>query len=214
MKAELHIHTNASACSSLSLADILEWGQKSNLDVVAICDHNTIKSAIKLRNMAPFQVIVGEEISTKSGDIVGLFLDKEIKPGLSVADTIRQIKKQGGLVLLPHPFDRLRRETLSRKETLSHVHDADIIETFNSRVILNRHNKEAEIFAKTHSKTVIVGTDAHSQSELGNTTVLMKPFRTPQEFLHNLAEARVSGRRSSPLVHLATVIHKIINRKN
>ena len=106
LKADLHVHSEYSPDSESSLVDIIEHCTAKGINCIAITDHNEIAGAIELKNIAPFTVIVGEEILSSSGEIIGLFLTEHIPAQLSAEETIRRIKDQGGLVLIPHPFDR------------------------------------------------------------------------------------------------------------
>ena len=202
LKADLHIHTAYSADAVTSLQDIVARCLKVGINCIAVTDHNTILGALKMRELAPFPVIVGEEIATRSGEIIGYFLNEEIPARLPAAETIRRIKGQGGLVCIPHPFDRLRRATIRRQELMALLPHIDIIEVFNSRVMLTNDNLRARFFALTYTLPGSAGSDAHTAAEIGNAFVQMPEFNDKEGFLHSLSQGVIMGEKASPLVHL------------
>ncbi|MCL4459724.1 MAG: PHP domain-containing protein [Chloroflexi bacterium] len=204
LRADLHVHSQFSGDGQMSLATIVAVVRKRELDCIALVDHNTIAGALHLQEIAPFKVIVGEEIDTSAGEITGLFLKEGIPPRLSPEETIARIREQDGLICIPHPFDRLRRSRLKETILLKMVPLIDIIEVFNSRVTLPEDNRRALSFAQRHNLLSGGGSDAHMACEIGRTYVDLPSFDTAQEFLVALSEGKVSGRTSTPLVHLAT----------
>lgn len=112
-RVDLHVHTNYSFDSTTSLSNIVKRAVDKNLDCIAITDHGTIEGALSLREMAPFQVIVGQEIKTTQGDLVGLFLSKQVPSGLQPIEAVECVRRQNGIVMLPHPFDRIRGSALT-----------------------------------------------------------------------------------------------------
>jgi predicted metal-dependent phosphoesterase TrpH len=165
---------------------------------VCITDHNTIAGALQLAAQASFPVIVGEEISSTAGEIIGYFLKQEIPAGLSPQATVVAIRDQGGLVAIPHPFDRLRWSSLKKQALLDIIDLVDIIEAFNSRTILPIHNRQALAFAKQHHKMVSAGSDCHAFGEAGNGFVVMDSLPRRENFLAQLATATLRG-NSIPL---------------
>ncbi len=154
--------------------------------------------------MLPFPVIVGEEVSTQSGHVIGLFLRDTVPPGLSVAETIGRIRDQGGLVCLPHPFDRVRSSHLTEAELAAVAGQVDMVEVFNSRNLFDGANRAALAYARASHRVHAVGSDAHSAAEVGKSYVEMAPFATPEQFLANLRGASVRTRRT-PLALRALV---------
>ncbi|MBA7618195.1 hypothetical protein ES703_25516 [subsurface metagenome] len=201
LKADLHIHTSYSPDSNTSLQQVIARCKQAEIDCVAVTDHNTILGALKLRELAPFTVIVGEEINTRSGEIIGYFLTAEIPAKLPAEETVRRIKAQGGLVCIPHPFVRLRTSVLHRKTLEALVPEIDIIEVFNSRVLLSRHNLSARLFAQEHGLLASAGSDAHIPSEIGGAYVVMPEFNDPEEFRLALAKGVLCCRKASLWVH-------------
>lgn len=202
IRADLHIHTCYSIDCFTSLDAIVERCLQVGIGCVAVADHNTIAGAQKLREIAPFKVIVAEEIQTPAGEIMGLFLEERVPPGLSPNETISRIRSQGGLVGIPHPFGRTlfgNTNKLTSPEVLSQV---DIIEVYNSRTPLARSNDAALSLAVKHGKAASAGSDAHTPGEIGRTYVEMPEFEGAGDFLHALSLGGIHGRKSSCSVHL------------
>jgi len=201
LKADLHIHTAYSFDCNMSLESITNRCIKVGINCIAVADHGAITGALKLNEIAPFTVIVAEEILTPLGEIMGLFLSHEIPSGISAEEAIARIKAQGGLVCLPHPFDRLRGVKLREAERL--LPDIDIIEVFNSRALaLGNSDKEAKLLAQKYGLLCSAGSDAHIPWEIGHAYVEMPEFNGTGEFRVALSEGKIFGRRSCPLVHI------------
>lgn len=208
LRADLHIHTYASPDCRMTAKEIVAACQKAGVNCLAVTDHNTIRGALDVHRMASFPVIVGEEIRSTEGEIIGLFLDTPIPRGLSPEETISRIREQGGLVLVPHPFDRLRRSTI-REHTLHRILPAvDIIEVFNARIMLPAYFARARSLAARHGKFSSAGSDAHTAGEIGHGCVEMPEFTGRDDFLAGLARGKVIGRPTSPLVHFLTTWNK------
>jgi predicted metal-dependent phosphoesterase TrpH len=208
-KIDLHVHTSYSPCSNLSLRSIENVARKRGLDGIAITDHNTIEGALELKSRASqLLVIVAEEIKTREGEILGYFLTDRIPPALSVRETIQEIRRQGGLVSIPHPFDTLRTARLGRAALEEIISEVDMIEIFNSRDLLQ--NTDAEFIEAWKNKGVVpvVGSDAHQRWEIGKSYMIMEEFNSPQEFLANLRTAQSVYKKSSFWAHLVTKIVK------
>ena len=206
MNIDFHIHTKYSRDCGLSLNLLRKICLKNNIFPI-ITDHDTIRGALKYSKMFN-DCIVGEEINTKQGEITGLFLNEEIKPHCDVLETISRIKRQGGLVLIPHVFDRLRKSRLS-SYTLKYI-KPDIIEIFNSRTLFIKDNILAYNYAKKHNYLMAVGSDAHSRFEVGKSFVIMDDFNSKTDFLKNLRKAKFVCKKSSIFVHLITKFKKLV----
>ena len=204
LKADLHTHTCFSPDSLTSPEKYVPACVNRRINCVAVTDHNAIGGALAVEKLASFKVIIGEEVESSEGEIIGLFLQEEVPAGLSPEETVRRIKEQGGLVCIPHPFDRFRAERLAEAALMRILPQVDIIEALNARTTLRRDNEQAVRFAQEHDLPVSAGSDAHSARELGRACVEMPDFEGPGDFLHALAEARIVGRLSSPLVHLSS----------
>ena len=209
IKADLHIHTCYSMDCLSPLEQIVERCLELGINCIAVADHNTIAGALKLRDIAPFKVIIAEEVLTPAGEIMGLFLNEEVSQGLSPQETISRIRSQGGLVAIPHPFGRSlswKSNPLTSAEILSRV---DIIETFNSRTPFSSDITRAQKLAKEQRKAASAGSDAHTLGEIGRAYVEMPEFDGHDEFLNSLAQGKIFGRKSSYLAHFASTWARI-----
>jgi len=186
--------------------------RKRGLDKVAITDHNTIAGALALREMAPDLVIVGEEIKTKVGEIIAYFLEEEVPKGLPLQEAIARVRQQGGVVGVPHPLDRLRREALGRTHLLSIIEQVDLLEVFNARTIFPADNRRALELARRHGLLATAGSDAHISWEIGHAYVEMPAFNDKDEFLGSLAQGQIVGHLANPFIHLVSTWAKLIER--
>lgn len=218
MNVDLHLHTFRSPDSLTTYEQVIRAVQERGLDAVAVTDHNTIRGALELREMAPFPVIVGEEIRTQVGEVIGYFLEEEIPPGLSLDETIARIRDQGGLVAVPHPVDRVRRSSaLGEAETLRVLDQVDFVEGWNARCLFVEDNVRAQALARQHGKPMTAGSDAHSWREIGLAYVQVAPFEGPETFLANMAKATIRGRRTPFPLRLASpwarVVRAVLRRR-
>ncbi len=198
-RVELHIHTKYSYDCTTSLEDIVKTCVKNKTEIIAITDHNEIQGALDLQQKANLKVIIGEEIMTQQGEIIGLFIKKYIPPGLTLKQTIRRIKEQEGIVYLPHPFDNTtRKAAILKEEILKNIKNIDIVEIFNGRTVFPGDNVKAEKLAFKYHKNRAVGEDAHTCYELGRTYLEMPDFNTPKQFLLSLEKAKI--KKASPLL--------------
>lgn len=189
IKFAFHIHSTYSKDSLSSPRQIIDYCRKNEIKAIAVTDHNEIAGAFlaeKLAQGCPF-VIIGEEIRSSDGDIIGLFIKNKINPGMSAGETIKAIKDQKGLVCLPHPGESLRREAITKAKSDEIISEADIIEIFNSRTLLDKDNKWAETRAKKYNKSVVMGSDAHFVFEIGRAINFVHPFSDRESFLKSIA---------------------------
>ena len=213
LRVDLHMHTHFSPDSLVSPERLVARCQKVGLSCIAVTDHNTTEGARVVKEIAPFLVIVGEEVRTSEGEVTGLFLTETIPEGLSIGETARRIKDQDGLVSIPHPFDRFRGEVISRRGLDEVVQYADIVEVFNARNNLSADDRKALDFAREHGLLTSGVSDAHTTMELGRTYVEMPAFDgTPEGFKLALSKGKIVGRRTSPLIHVVTSLTKIRTR--
>jgi predicted metal-dependent phosphoesterase TrpH len=189
--------------------DYVRRCREMGITCAAVSDHNNVDGAYAVQKIAPFKVIVAEEIRSSEGEIIGLFLQDTIRRGLSPEETVAQIRRQGGLVLVPHPFDRFRRSKISYEALQRIVHDIDIVEVFNSRTTFGRDDERALHFAERYGLLKSAATDSHSPGEIGHAYVEMEDFDGPREFLHNLAAARVVGRHTPWFRHMVSTYAKV-----
>jgi hypothetical protein len=196
MKIDIHIHTRYSPDSLITPVELMEQCKSKGIEYVGITDHNTIEGALKLKEEVSIRVIVGEEIKTEHGEIIGLFLKNVVPSGLSVVRTIELIKEQGGIIYLPHPFDGLRRSMMDIVLLEKIVDKIDVMEVFNSRSLFMLANDIAFKFAKEHNIIPAVGSDAHTKYEIGNSYIEMDDFNSGDEFLKKLKNAQLFARRT------------------
>jgi len=211
LKADLHIHTEYSMDCNTPLEKVLNRCLEIGLNCIAVADHGTIEGALKLKDIAPFTVIVAEEIDTPHGEIMGMFLTEGIPSGLSVEQTLARIRTQGGLVCIPHPFDTFRQSALDGRIIETIIDQIDVIEVFNARSPLQRDSTKANLFAEKYGIRKSAGSDAHTVSEIGNAYVEMSEFSGRDDFLQVLEKGKIMGRRTNPMVHFASVWARLKN---
>jgi predicted metal-dependent phosphoesterase TrpH len=202
--ADLHLHTNWSHDCSIDVDELLDHAEAQGLGAIAVTDHNVFGGALEAVERARGRrlvVIPGEEVKTADqGEVIGLFLREEIPRGMSFGETIAAIRAQGGLVYVPHPFDRLH--AIPAPETLHrHLAEIDVLEVYNARLLFEAYNEEALRFARKYNLTPGAGSDAHVLAGVGTGAVRMRRFSGPEEFLVSLHAAEVL-RRPKSLVYL------------
>ena len=204
---DLHTHTSWSHDCRIDVAELLDHAELEGLGAIAVTDHNVFggaQEAVELARARDLLVIPGEEIKTAGqGEVIGLFLSEEIPRGLTFEDTMAAIRAQGGLVYLPHPFDRLH--AIPDAPTLQrHLADIDVFEVYNARLLFEAYNDEALRFATKYNLTMGAGSDAHVLQGLGTGALRMRAFDGPEEFLVSLHTAQVL-RRPKSLVYLQSL---------
>lgn len=215
LNMDMHVHTFYSKDSRMKFKSLEEAAVNNGIDVLIITDHNRIDGAIKFKDYSEkIEVIIGEEIMTNKGEIIGLFLNKNISPGLSPMETIEKIKEQGGLIYIPHPFDRLRSSAIKEEILYNIISDIDIIEVFNSRNVFKKDNDKALLFANEHNILKGVGSDSHTKWEVGQSYIEIENFKDAEEFLINMSNSTLKTKKSSILVHFITKFIKIFGRNN
>jgi predicted metal-dependent phosphoesterase TrpH len=215
---DLHCHTSASFDSLADPLAVVRAALARGLTHIAITDHDRIDGALRARDEAPagLTVIVGEEIKTTDGDLIAVFLEKPVAPGLPAAETIAAIREQGGLVGVPHPFDHLRGsvgkdEGLATLEALAGL--VDWIEAYNARVLGGSGNDQAATFAREHGLPGVSVSDAHSTLEVGVAyTALTGDPSTPAGLLAALASVEIVAGRATYFARLLTPMAKLIQR--
>ena len=199
LRMDLHSHTWYSHDSLLKPEHFVEACLQRGINCIAVTDHNEVDGAKAVARIAPFKVIVGEEIRTRDGEISGLFLKERIPPNLTAHETIRQIRKQKGLVYIPHPFAagvtmRLRAAVLEAV-----AEQVDIVEGWNSRGLLRSDDHKAQQWALKNCVPFAAGSDAHTRFEIGSAYVEMDDFKTPQQMIKNLMKGTLIGRKTNVL---------------
>jgi predicted metal-dependent phosphoesterase TrpH len=211
---DLHCHTRASFDSLASPRAVVEAAAARGLTHLAITDHDRIDGALEAAAVAPrrLAVIVGEEIRTRDGDLIGVYLERAIPPGLSARETIAAIRAQGGLVGIPHPFDRFRGSRLRTGTLDAIVDDVDWVEGWNARLV-GGGNERAARLATERGLSVAAVSDAHTTVEVGVAyTILDGPIAGPGELLAALPRARLVTGRASYLARLVTPVAKLVQR--
>jgi predicted metal-dependent phosphoesterase TrpH len=184
--------------STTTLDEIVESVVEAGIDVLCVTDHNAIEGAVRLQRELEgngiCRVIVGEEVRTHTGEIIGLFLTERISFGDNAIDTAKQIRKQGGVMYVPHPFDPMRRNlTEASLIELSDLGLVDAIEAHNSKTSLQSLNKRAREFGESRGLALGAGSDAHVPHALGSAFVEMPDFDGPTDFLAKLGEGDLVG---------------------
>ncbi len=209
LKADFHIHTKYSMDCNTSLEEIVSRCLETGVNCIAIADHDSVEGAIEVQSLAPFPVIVAEEILTPQGEVIGMFLKEGVPTGLPIEQAISHIKAQGALVCLPHPFDTFRGLKLDSKRIEELVGQIDIIEVFNARSPLPGPATKAQTFATKYDLPGTVGSDAHTINEIGYTYVEMPEFNGKDDFLQALRKGKIHRHKSNPLVHLSSTWTRI-----
>lgn len=214
IKIDLHCHTEASADCTTPLEAFPDQLRATGILVQAITDHNEIWGAQKLQEMVveqnarqdgyPLTIIVGEEISTTEGEIIGLFLNERIEAGLTPEETVKEINRQGGLVLLPHGFDPLKRHRLRPISLERITEDIDIVETFNARISRRKWNQAAVEWSKANQVLMSAGSDAHRLDDVGSAWVEIdapvERIQSPEDLIKALSRGVPEGKWTHPVL--------------
>ena len=213
VRIDLHVHTRYSHDSAAPVSSVLQRCRDSGLGLVAVTDHDNIRGGLEAReNAAGFPVIVGEEIKTSRGDILGLFLEEPVPPRLTPLETVKRVKEQGGLVGIPHPFDRIRPTAMGANTILEIAPWVDFLEGYNAHTFLSRDNQRGVDFAADNSLPVVACSDSHSAFELGRTYTEVPAAEldaTPEGLMRAIRAGACVGRRPNPLLMLAPVYAKL-----
>jgi predicted metal-dependent phosphoesterase TrpH/glycosyltransferase involved in cell wall biosynthesis len=199
---DLHMHTDHSHDCATPVEVLLATARDQGLGAIAVTDHNEVSGAFDAQAKAAeygVKIIIGEEVKTASqGEVIGLFLTERIPRGLTLQATVAEIKRQGGLVYVPHPFDRMH-AVPDYEHLLDIVDDIDAIEVYNPRVAIGSFNEEAERFAAKYRIIAGAGSDSHVAQGLGSVRIRMPDFDGPEEFKEALALAQIQTKPSSLL---------------
>jgi predicted metal-dependent phosphoesterase TrpH len=209
LKADLHIHTKYSMDCEMSLDKIIKRCKELKINCIAVADHGTAGGGLAMQKIAPFKVIVAEEILTTEGEIMGMFLKETIPSGVTPREAIKRIREQDGLVNIPHPFETIRGSALKDKVIDEIVKDIDLMEVLNSRSPFSANSNKAHDFTAKHSIPGTAGSDAHTIYEIGNAYIEMPEFNTKEEFLKAIAQGKIYGKRSGVFVHFFSTWAKI-----
>jgi len=208
IEVDLHMHTDHSGDCATPVDVLINTARDRNLGAIAITDHNEVSGALEARKLAEelgdIKVIVAEEVKTaEQGEVIGLFLEEKIPKGLTMAETIREIRAQGGLVYVPHPFDRFH-SVPDYEHLLDMVEEIDLLEVFNPRVAVTAFNVEAVRFAAKYRIVPAAGSDSHVAQGLGSVRQRIHDFDGPAEFLEAMRDADIT-RKHKNLVYVQTL---------
>jgi len=184
VRVDFHSHTMWSGDSSTTPEELVECVGASGIDVLCVTDHNAIKGAEALVEQLPCRVVIGEELKTHAGEIIGLFLNERIPQGIRPEEAAQNVRDQGGIVYIPHPFDPLRNNL--REDVLDQLVEASLvdgIEVINGKTSLQSLNRRAYTYAQENDLAIGAGSDAHVAEAIGAAYMEMPDFETPQEFL-------------------------------
>lgn len=191
---DLHTHSDLSPDGGIKREDYVQVIENELLNYVAITDHNSIERAIELSQTLGEHIIVGEEIMTSDGEIIGLFLDKVIEPGQTALETALAIKKQNGFVYIPHPFETVR-HGVSETTLDSLAEHVDIVEVHNGRAFFQNRGPKAATWARLHDKVMAASSDAHGRKGLGTTYTSVNDPVAADNLLEQLSKARHTAGR-------------------
>ena len=209
IEVDLHMHTDHSTDCATPVDVLLQTARDRGLGAIAITDHNEVSGALEARRIAAekyddLKVIVAEEVKTaEQGEVIGLFLEEKIPKGLTMAETIAAIRDQGGLVYVPHPFDRFH-SVPDYEHLLDIVEEIDVLEVFNPRVAVTAFNEEAERFARKYRIVAGAGSDSHVAQGLGSVRTRIHDFEGPAEFLEAMRDADIT-RKHKNLLYVQTL---------
>ena len=208
IKVDLHTHSVASRDGGIRPQQYMKVLQEGKLDCIAITDHNATELALRLQHDLGERIIVGEEISTGQGEIIGLFLQETIKPGQSAQATAQRIKDQGGLVYIPHPFETLRAGIT--EATLERIADlVDIVEVHNARAVFQNKGPKAVTWAAMNNKARACSSDAHGVKALGHTYCLLDKIPRSHSLIDLLKDHPRFVTKHPPM---ATLLYPKFNR--
>jgi predicted metal-dependent phosphoesterase TrpH len=204
VRVDCHLHTAVSGDAVTSIDELAERVEQEHLDVVCITDHNVTTAAVAAAERGiGARVIVGEEIRTRDGDVIGLFLTERIPYVLPLAEVTGLIRAQGGLIYLPHPFDPGRSSLGPVAEQLCADGLADVVEVFNAKISDHSLNEQAAQLAARFGLPGGAGSDAHDPDGIGAAYLEMPDFDGPREFLISLAQAEITGEHRPHAVRYA-----------
>jgi predicted metal-dependent phosphoesterase TrpH len=214
IKVDLHVHSDSSYDCCTTIEEFRYAFDQGVINRIAITDHSVIELAFELKTLFGDKIIVGEEVMTSGGEIIGLFLTKQIPKLLTPEKTIEEIRKQGGVVYIPHPFD-LNRSGIGRYEHADKIMEmADIVEVFNSRCFTQTPNEKAHEYAEMHDCIVSAASDAHDWKDIGTSFVELEDFATAEEFLVSMKKAVLHKHKMAMTGFLTPARNKLYKKLN
>jgi len=196
----------------MPLEKMIERARELGINRLAVTDHNVIEGALAAQKLAPDLIIVGEEIQTTIGEILGYYMTELVPEGLTPEETIKRLKDQGAVINVAHPFDRRGNEAWDWDYLGELSPMLDSVEVFNARCLTQDINNKAQAFAEEFGLSGAAGSDAHSIGEIGTATLTLPEFNTADEFRDALKMAEVHGHLSSPHVRLISR-HAMLSKK-
>lgn len=208
IKVDFHNHSNASPDSLVKPEELVTIARKRGLDRLVVTDHNTIRGALRCKELDPGLIIVGEEVMTTRGELVTAFVTEEVPRGLEPGETIQRLRDQGAFISVSHPFDPHRGWDL--KDLMEIIDLVDAIEIFNARCYREEWNLKAMEFAGERKLPGTVGSDSHSLFEIGAAGMLLPEFDSADELRAVIRKGKVEAQLSSPLVHIGSRYAKFV----
>lgn len=207
-KIDLHTHSIISQDGGISRDQYADLLEKGILDVIAITDHNETNLAIEMAKKFGEKIIVGEEISTKEGEMIGLFLKKTIQGNMTATGTAKQIHEQGGIVYIPHPFE-IFRQGLKIDDLQAIMQDIDIVEVFNARGKWRGKSNQTLEFAKKYNKTMAAASDSHCRMGMGGSYSIISEIPTNKSLINLLEKGELCKKFAPAFSYLCPAINKI-----
>ncbi|MCH7587139.1 MAG: PHP domain-containing protein [Chloroflexi bacterium] len=202
IRVELHCHTYFSKDSLIDPEALLVLCRTRGIDRIAITDHNAIDGALLAAEIDPRRVIISEEIMTTQGELLAYYVKQHVPPGLPPMEAIAQLREQGAVISIAHPFDVRRSGAWKINHLAAILGHVDAIEVFNGRSWSQSANRSAASLAEEHQLLQTAGSDAHGYMEVGRTYLELAPFNGPDEFRISLRQSKIRRHRSSALVHI------------
>ena len=212
LNVDFHCHTYYSKDGITSLEILLATCQRKNIDRVVVTDHNTIHGALLACQMDPVRVIVGEEIMTRAGELLAIYVSEEVPRGLPPQEAIKRLRAQGAFISVSHPFDAMRSGHWEPADLLSILPQVDAIETFNARCLWPGFNRQALAFARQHGLPGTAGSDAHTAMEMGRATLRLPDFHDAESLRVAIRQGQQQGGLSPAWVHFASTYAKAAKR--
>lgn len=211
IKLDLHTHSILSHDGGITFHEYAKLLSEDTIDCVAVTDHDHIEFAHDLHKQFKKRVIVGQEITTTQGEIIGLYLKESVPAQNSLADTIYLIHQQDGLVYIPHPFETFKKG-ISFEDLQQVIDDVDIIEIDNAKGYKPTAQREARNVVEKYSITTAVSSDAHSKNAVGSTYTLIDALPTRETLIQLLHSGQHHVKRPPLLSHLSPTINKLKKR--